>query len=72
MKEIKKISKNLYRGELVTSANEIIQLAKDRKSIYNPSWGVKPAAILMSMHFSLVMRLVNDRNLWKTERKQLK
>ena len=51
---MKKISKNFLRGNLITDPNQIIDLAKNRKSIYTPYWGIKPAAILLSMQFKII------------------
>lgn len=61
---MEKISKNCYKGELITNPNDIIRFALEKRSIYYVNWGIKPAAIYQSMHFSLVMRLINDKKLF--------
>lgn len=63
---MEKISKNCYKGELITNPNEIYRLAIEKKSVYTPNWGVKPAAVLLSMQFRIIMRLINDKKLWYT------
>ena len=63
---MEKISKNCYKGELITNPNEIYRLAIEKKSIYTPNWGVKPAAVLLSMQFRIIMGLINDKKLWYT------
>lgn len=64
IKTMEKVSKNCYKGELITNPNEIYRLAIEKKSIYTPNWGVKPAAILLSMQFMIITRLINDKKLW--------
>lgn len=61
---MKKISKNCYKGEVITNPNDIHRLALEKKSIYYDNWGIKPAAIYLSMQFSIVMRLINDKQLF--------
>ena len=61
---MEKVSKNCYKGELITNANEIHRLSLERKSVYTRNWGVKPAAVLLSMQFILIMRLINDKQLF--------
>ena len=61
---MQKISKNCYKGELITNSNEIYRLAIEKKSVYTPNWGIKPAAILLSMQFIIIMRLINNKQLW--------
>ena len=61
---MEKISKNCYKGELITNPNEIYRLALEKKSIYTPNWEVKPAAVLLSMQFIIIIGLINDKRLW--------
>jgi hypothetical protein len=61
---MEKISKNCYKGEVITNPNDIHRLALERKSIYFVNWGIKPAAIYLSMQFMIVMRLVNEGKLF--------
>ena len=58
-----RISKNCYRGELLTDPNDIHKLALQKRCIYYENWGVKPAAIFLSMQFILIMRLINEKKL---------
>ena len=66
IRTMEKVSKNCYKGELITDPSEIYRLAIEKKSIYTPNWGVKPAAVLLSMQFIIIMRLINDKRLWRT------
>lgn len=61
---MEKISKNCYKGELITNANDIHRLALEKKSVYTPYWGVKPAAVLLSMQLRIIIRLINAKLLW--------
>ena len=61
---MEKISKNCYKGELITNPNDILELARQRRSIYTPNWGIKPAAIYLSMQFVIIMRLINNKRLF--------
>jgi hypothetical protein len=61
---MQKISKNCYKGEVITNPNDIQRLALERKSIYYYNWKIKPAAIYLSMQFSIVMRLINNKELF--------
>jgi hypothetical protein len=65
---MEKISKNCFKGEVITNPNDIHRLALERKSIYYERWGVKPAAIYLSMQFMIVMRLINDKRLFFTSK----
>jgi len=58
------VSKNYYKDRIIKNPNELIAMAHNRKSFYHENWGVKPAAILMSMHFSLVIRILNNEGFW--------
>jgi len=61
---MERISKNCFKGEVIINPNDIHRLALEKKSIYYDNWGVKPAAIYLSMQFSIVMRLINDKKLF--------
>ena len=61
---MEKISKNCYKGEVLTNPYDIERLALERRSIYTPNWGVKPAAIYLSMQFIIIMRLINAGRLY--------
>jgi hypothetical protein len=64
MKNIERASKNYLKDKVITDPNELIAMARNRKSFYHFNWGVKPAAILMSMHFSIIMRNIKSGNFW--------
>ena len=61
---MEKISKNCYKGEVVTNPNDIYRLATEKKSIYYVNWGIKPAAIYLSMQFKIVMDLISRGKLF--------
>ncbi len=65
---MEKISKNCYKGKLITDPHEITRLANERKSIYTPNWGIKPAAVLLSMQFVIIMRIINEKKLYYVEK----
>ena len=61
---MQKVSKHCYKCDPITDPNEIIRLARLGESVYQELWGVKPAAIIMSMQFSLIMRLISENELF--------
>jgi hypothetical protein len=62
--KMEKISKNCFKGKNIKSPYTIHRLALEKKSIYYVNWGIKPAAIYLSMQFIIVMRLINDKKLF--------
>lgn len=66
---MEKISKNLYKGELITNPMDIMRLAKEKKSVYcNNMWGVRPAAVLLNYPLFLIIRAINDKKLFFTHK----
>jgi hypothetical protein len=61
---MEKISKNCYKGELITNPFDVVRLALERKSVYYKNWGVKPAAFYLSQHFRLVIYLITNKLLY--------
>lgn len=62
---MEQVSKNLYKGEMILALSEVIYIAKTKKSIYHTNWGVKPAAIILSMQANLVHRMLINGNLFR-------
>jgi hypothetical protein len=62
---MKKISKNCFKGEAIRDPKDIEVLALEKKSIYFENWGIKPAAIYLSMQFRIVMGLINRGQLFR-------
>jgi hypothetical protein len=48
------ISSTLYRGERITSLDEIVRLTNERKSVYHLNWGRKPASVLLHMQLKSI------------------
>ena len=67
MKE--EISKNFFKGKAIKKPHEIINMANNKKSFYHQRWGIKPASILLSMHFRIVMNLIITEQIYKTVKK---
>lgn len=63
---MEKISKNLYKGDAIVYFDEIHLLATQSKSIYHINFGVKPAAIILSMQANQVYRMLKNGSLFKT------
>lgn len=63
-----KISKNYYRGTQIKSADEIEKLVENRESIYQPQWGIKPAAFYYSLQLRVVSRLIKAKQIFKIRR----
>jgi hypothetical protein len=61
---MEKISKNCFKGGVITDPNDLCKLALEKKSVYYRNWGVKPAAIYLSMQFTIVIRLIDQRELF--------
>jgi len=61
---MEKISKNCFKGELITSLNDIYRLALEKKSIYYKNWGIKPAAVYLYIQVMIVMRLICGKKLF--------
>lgn len=60
-----KISVNCYKGELLTNPIDLIRLANERKSVYcNNVWGILPAAFMLGMTCNIVMRAINNKQLF--------
>ena len=62
---MEKISRNCYRGDLLTNPQDLIRLVKEKRSVYiSDVWKIIPAAIFINMPFYLVMKLINKRDVW--------
>jgi len=62
---MEKISKNCYKGELITNPMDILRLAKEKKSIYSQNcWGLCPAAIFLNYPLILIITAINNGNLF--------
>lgn len=62
---MERVSKNCYKGDFVKSPNELMELAINKKSVYHPLWGVKPAAVIINMNFSIVMKCISKGSIFK-------
>lgn len=66
---MEKISNNLYKGELITNPMDIYRLAKEKKSVYClNAWGIRPAAIILNYSLFIVIRLINNKQLFYTHK----
>lgn len=59
-----KISKNCFKGEVITNPGDIIKLVKQRKSVYSVRWGLKPATFIASMQFRMIMYAIEHKQLY--------
>ncbi len=59
-----RISKNCYKGMPITDPNELIRLALSKGSVYHKNWKIKPAAFLIGMQFSIILRMINNKELF--------
>jgi hypothetical protein len=59
-----KISKNCFRWKAIENPMDLIELTKQHKSVYNENMGIKPASVIISMQFRLVMRLIKNKSLY--------
>ena len=67
MEEIQIISKNFAKGEVITNVLEIKELAEQKKSIYDSGcFGMKPAAIFMEMHLSMILYSIERQHFYRT------
>lgn len=65
-KDLIQISKNCLRGQLITSLDEIYDLAINKESIYcDCCWGLRPAAVIIMMQFYQVNRVLKEGKLYK-------
>jgi hypothetical protein len=59
----KRISKNCFKGDLITSSDRIMELANLKRSVYHTGcWKLRPAKAIMQMQFEQVVTAV-----WKKE-----
>lgn len=64
------ISDNFIKGDIVTSLDQIVQMAKDRESIYVVNWGrMSPAAFIVGMQFKQVHSWLENGWFYSTIRK---
>jgi hypothetical protein len=61
---MEKISKNCYKGELITDYASIYLMAFEKRSIYYVNWGIKPAMIYLHQQFWIVDRLIRTKQLF--------
>ena len=65
MEQLKKISKNCYKGEPIKEAGELVELANNAESVYHINWGRKAAAIIVCMQFRIVMNEISKASLFR-------
>lgn len=58
------ISKNFIKGDPIRSADQLIKLSYDKKSIYHYVYGIKPAAVIINMSFYQVIRMIEENKLY--------
>jgi len=61
---MEKVSKNCYKGEEISNLMDLMRLANEGKSVYVPNWGVKPAAVIISMRFRDIAYLVTTKQIF--------
>lgn len=60
------ISENFIKGEPITTTEQLIRLAYEKKSIYHTGFKIKPAAVIINMNFMCVMQMINRGMLHET------
>lgn len=61
---MKVISKNYYKGEKIINPSDLVRLALEKRSVYHPNWGVKPASVIISMPLREVMKAIEANKLF--------
>jgi len=64
-----RVSKNLERGVLITKLDQLVDLAKAKKSVYHNWWGLKPAAVIIRMQMYSVLHSIESENLFKVKKR---
>ena len=67
--EENKISKKCYKGAQVTCLDEDIWCAKNRLSLYNRCWGIKPASVICNMQLNVVNDVIKKGLLFRVNKK---
>ena len=67
--EENKISKNYYKGAQVTCLEEVLWCAKNKLSLYNSCWGVKPASVICNMQLKIVYNAIKKGLLYRVIKK---
>jgi len=67
---MEKISKNCFKGDLITNVYEIKTLALNKEAIYHNHWGIKPAAFYLGLQLSLVLTLIENKSIYKIVKEQ--
>lgn len=71
--EKESISKNFYKGEPITSIDEIAKLADERKAVFVVGWKrVYPASCLLSQQARHLLAWINRKQYFNIKRKPLK
>lgn len=60
------ISDNFIKGYEITSVDQLMNLAHNKKSIYHSNFGIKPASVIINMNFSCVVRMIERNMLFTT------
>ena len=67
--EENKISKNCYKGAQVTCLYEVMWCAKNKLSLYNRCWGIKPASVICNMQLKVVNDVIKKGLLFRVNKK---
>lgn len=64
--ELKQISKNCYRGTLITTVEELYKLANENKSVYieYSCHGRKPAKVVIMMQCLWVLKIIEEGKIY--------
>ncbi|RUT68647.1 hypothetical protein D0817_20010 [Flavobacterium cupreum] len=65
MNEYIQISKNFIKGDVITSCDELIELARLKKSVYHYGMKIKPASVIINMSYTVVYSMVSRGSLHK-------
>lgn len=66
MLEAIQISRNLIKGCAVENSETLINMARNKQSVYHSNWGVKPASVIINMNFIIVQKMITENRLFTT------
>jgi len=65
-----KISKNFDKGRAIIDVRDIYTLAKLRKSVYHPVWGIKAARAICNQQLWVLMKAIEQGKLFRTVKRK--
>lgn len=66
MEETIQISENFIKGKPITTTEQLMRLAHEKKSVYHSGFKIKPASVIINMNFMCVIHMINRGMLHET------